>query len=240
MTSPAIYVGSVMHRRYSPRRHRFRYRGFWLLLDVDRLGDLSLGLLSHDRFNMFSVFTRDHGDGTERPLGDQARALLEDKGVHLGRGSIELLCMPRVLGYGFNPLSIYFCKYADGTPAARIYEVHNTFGERHSYVIPSSATPDSCAKRFYVSPFLDMDLIYDFAVTQPESRLAVVIRARRGTQAVMSACMAAGRRALTDAALLGCFLRMPAVTAKVIAAIHWEALRLWLKGLKLVPRTKNA
>jgi DUF1365 family protein len=237
----AIYTGAVMHRRFVPRAHRFRYQGFWLLVNVDSLPGLRSRLLSHNRFNLFSLFDRDHGDGGARPLGDQARALLRAHGIDIGGGQIELLCMPRTLGYSFNPLSIYFCRSGDGAPAALIYEVHNTFGERHSYVLPAPEGygRHSCPKRFYVSPFLDMDMSYDFTVTPPGDRLAVAIRVRRGAQTAMTACMAGERRALTDRALLGCFLRMPAITLKVIAAIHWEALRLWLKGLKLTPRPQT-
>lgn len=236
--TPALYIGAVMHRRLSPRPHRFRYQGFWLLVDVDRLSEMRLGLLSHNRFNLFSLFDRDHGDGGDRPLGDQVRATLAAHDIDTGGGSIELLCMPRTLGYGFNPLSIYFCRYANGAPAALIYEVHNTFKQRHSYVLPAAGerTYHSCAKRFYVSPFLDMDLTYDFAVTAPGDRLAVGIRARQGETLVMSACMSAGRSPLTDSTLLSCFIRIPLVSLKVIFAIHWEALRLWWKGIRLVSR----
>jgi len=237
--APALYTGAVMHRRLSPRRHRFRYRGFWLLVDVDRLPGMRLALLSHNRFNLFSLFDRDHGDGSDRPLGNQVRARLAAQGIDIGKGSIELLCMPRTLGYGFNPLSIYFCRNRDGTLAALIYEVHNTFKERHSYVLPATGERinHSCAKRFYVSPFLDMDLTYHFAISAPGDRLAVSIGARRGEALEMSACVSASRRHLTDAALLGWFIRIPMVSLKVIAAIHWEALRLWWKGVRLVSRT---
>ena len=243
--SAALYICSVMHRRVSPRVHRFRYRGFWLLFDIDDMAGLGArhALLSHNRFNLFSLFDRDHGDGGATPLGDQIRSRLRTAGIEIGGGEIRLLCMPRTLGYSFNPLSIYFCRHENGAAAALIYEVHNTFGQRHSYVIPAAeaegAFHQSCDKRFYVSPFLEMDLRYDFAVAEPGERLAVSIRASRAGEPVMFACLAGARRDLTDATLLGSFLRMPAITLKVIAAIHWEALRLWFKGLRLVPRPQH-
>lgn len=225
-----------MHRRFSPLPHRFRYRGFWVLVDVDRLPEMRFSFLSHNQFNLFSLFDRDHGDGSGRPLGVQAREHLAAHGIDIGTGSVELLCMPRTLGYSFNPLSVYFCMHANGAPAALIYEVHNTYGQRHNYVLPAhgSHVHQSCAKRFHVSPFLDMDLTYHFSVAIPAKRLAVSILVRREETLLMSACMAAGRSSLTDGSLLGCFIRLPMVTLKVIAAIHWEALRLWLKGFKLV------
>lgn len=233
--APAIYIGAVMHRRLKPRAHRFRYQGFWLLVDVDSLPELRMTFLSHNRLNLFSLFDRDHGDGSDRPLGDQARARLAAHGIDIDRGSITLLCMPRTFGYSFNPLSIYFCRHADGALAALIYEVHNTFKQRYSYVLPAAGerTYHSCAKQFYVSPFLNMDLTYDFAVATPGERLAIGIRVRRGEALLMSACVAAARQPLTDAALLGCFMRIPLVSLKVIAAIHWEALRMWWKGFRL-------
>lgn len=235
--APALYTGAVMHRRFSPRPHRFRYRGFWLLVNVDRPREPRLALLSQNRFSLFSLFDRDYGDGSGRPLGDQARALLAAHNIDIANGSIELLCMPRTLGYSFNPLSIYFCRYADGALAALIYEVHNTFGQRHSYVLPAAGKRvyHSCAKQFYVSPFLEMDMTYDFAVAEVAERLAISIRVRRGETLMMSACVAADRRPLTDFALLSCFLRIPLVSFKVIAAIHWEALRLWWKGFRFIP-----
>lgn len=239
--APALYVGAVTHRRLAPRRHHFRYNGFWLLLDLDHLSDLRrhTRFLSHNRFNLFSLHDRDHGDGSATPLREQIRSRLRVAGIDFDQGRIRLLCMPRTLGHCFNPLSIYFCEDAAGSPVALVYQVHNTFGERHSYVIPAEPGPafrQSCDKRFYVSPFLEMGLRYDFTVTAPAERLSVAIRASDAKAAVMFACLAATRRPVTDATLLGRFLKMPAITLKVIAGIHWEALRLWLKGLKLVPR----
>ncbi len=236
----AIYAGSVMHRRLTPRRHRFRYRGFWLLLDLGELEHLPerLALFSRNRFNLVSLHDRDHGDGSAAPLRAQIERKLAGAGIAWPGGSIRLLCMPRVLGYGFNPLSIYFCAAPDGSPAAIVYEVHNTFGERHSYVIPLSGRGDarhSCPKAFYVSPFLDIDMRYDFTVSEPGERLTVSIRASQCGRPVMIACLAGERRALTDAALLRLLATMPLVTFKVTAAIHWQALRLWLKGLRLRP-----
>ena len=162
---------------------------------------------------------------------------LAQSGFAFSSGTIQLLCMPRMFGYSFNPLSIYFCAHPDGTPAAVVYEVHNTFGERHSYVIPLGACDGihhSCQKAFYVSPFLDMDLRYDFAVRQPDDRLTVSIRASRNDAPVMIACLSGKRHDLTNTALLSLLFTRPAATFKVTAAIHWEALRLWFKGVALV------
>jgi uncharacterized protein len=235
----SIYVGSVMHRRLTPRVHRFRYRLFWLLLDLDELDSLPARLrwFSRNRFNLFSLHNRDHGDGSGAPLNVQISELLRLSGIPLNGGKISLLCMPRMLGYSFNPLSIYFCANADGTPAAIVYQVHNTFGERHNYMIPLGTGDDvhhSCNKAFYVSPFMEMGLRYDFAVSQPEDSLAVSIRASGSDgKPMLIACLAGKRQALTDQALLARFFAMPAMTFKVTAAILWQALQLWLKGISI-------
>jgi len=235
----SLYVGSVMHRRLQPCMHRFRYRAFWLLLDLDELDEISSNLrwLSHNRSNIFSFYDADHGDGTETSLHVQVERQLSDAGVDLAGGRIHLLCMPRTLGYCFNPISVFFCYRADGALAALVYQVHNTFGERHSYVIPvvdqSAARHQRCQKLFYVSPFLDMDMRYDFRITGPDERLAVGISASSSARPVLNAVLTGRRRELTDRNLMVVFLKIPAITIKVIAAIHCEAFRLWAKGVRL-------
>ena len=240
----ALYVGAVMHRRLRPTVHQFRYRAFWLLIDLDELPALTarLRLFSHNRFNLFALHEADQGDGGTTPIRIQAERLLSEAGIDFAGGSIRLLCMPRTLGYSFNPISIYFCHRPGGELAAIIYEVHNTFGERHSYVASietkSGEIRQNCRKSFYVSPFMDMDLAYHFRLTEPAERVAVGISASKGGERVLNASLTGLRRELTDGALLSIFLRMPLITAKVTLAIHWEALRLWLKGMRL--RTRPA
>lgn len=240
----ALYVGTVMHRRLRPKVHQFRYRAFWLLIDLDELPVLTarLKLFSHNRFNLFALHETDLGDGSPTPLRIQTERLLEGAGIDIAGGAIRLLCMPRTLGYSFNPISIYYCHRPDGELAAIIYEVHNTFGERHSYVASIDANSDeirqNCRKVFYVSPFMDMDLAYHFRLTEPAERVVVGINASKGGERVLHASLAGLRRELTDRALLQTFFRIPLITAKVTLAIHWEALRLWLKGIRL--RTRPA
>jgi uncharacterized protein len=238
----ALYLGAVMHRRLRPTLHQFRYSAFWLLIDLDELPELTarLRLFSHNRFNLYALHETDQGDGSKTSLRVQAERLLSEGGIDIAGGSIQLLCMPRTLGYSFNPISIYFCHIPCGELAAIIYEVHNTFGERHSYVVPVRTKLDeirqNCRKVFYVSPFMDMDLAYQFRLSEPAERIAVGITASKGGERVLNACLTGARRELTDAALLLVFLRIPLITAKVTLAIHWEALRLWLKGMRLRSR----
>ena len=213
-----------------------------MLLDLEELDMLQRKLrwFGHNRFNLFSLCDHDHGDGSDTPLAVQITELLGQNGISLADGNIHLFCMPRMLGYSFNPLSIYFCNNRDGTPAAVVYQVHNTFGERHFYVIPSAEgdlTRHSCAKTFYVSPFLDMGLRYDFSLDHREGGLTLSIAANDSDdKTVMFAALASKRHVLTDGELLRLLLVLPAMTVKVIAAIHWQALRLWLKGVSLRPK----
>ena len=228
-----------MHRRVQPRVHKFRYRAFWFLVDLDELAEISkrLRFFSHNRRNLFSLQDTDHGDGTATPLRAQVERQLEEAGINLIGGPIRLLCIPRTLCFCFNPLSVYFCYRADGALAALIYQVHNTFGERHSYVMPvgngSGALHQHCQKTFYVSPFMDMNMRYDFRVIGPGLRIGVGIGTSVSATPVMNAVLTGAREELTDRNLINVFLAIPVVTLKVIAAIHWEALRLWMKGLRL-------
>jgi uncharacterized protein len=238
----SLYAGTVTHRRFGPRGHKFRYRAFWILIDLDELPALAtqLRLFSHNRANLFGLRDIDHGDGSTTPLRVQVQRHLAAVGIDPVGGSIKLLCMPRTLGYSFNPLSVYFCYGADASLAALLYEVHNTFGERHCYVIPvndeSRGLHQRCKKMFYVSPFMDMDLRYEFEVRGPSDRIAITIRVSRAGRAVLRASLAGVHRELTDRTLFRLFLSIPAITLKVTAAIHWEALRLLLKGQRLRSR----
>ncbi|MDG2523474.1 DUF1365 domain-containing protein [Caulobacter segnis] len=233
----ALYVGEVRHRRTRPREHALRYRVFMLLLDLDRVDGLlgRLRLLRRGRFGLMSFSAADHGDRSGRPLREQVEAKLAAAGTEAG-GPIRLLTMPRILGYGFNPLSLYFCHRPDGSLAAILYEVSNTFGERHDYLIATpegseEAVRQSAPKRFYVSPFMDMDLSYAFTVQPPADRTGVTITVSDGEGPMLTASFAGDRRPLTDGQLLRAWLSHPLLTFKVMAGIHWEALKIWRKGV---------
>ncbi len=237
MTSSSLYRGSVRHVRLRPRRHALRYRVFWLLLDLDARP--ALRLLSFGRFNLFGFDERDHGDGTPGGLRAWVAGQLDAAGID-APGPVRVLTMPRVLGYVFNPISVYFCHRADGTLAAVLYEVNNTFGTRHSYLfaVGAEAHPlrHACRKQLYVSPFLPTGMTYRFRLAPPAARVALAIDAADAAGPVLSAVLSGRRVKLTDAALLRAFLAIPLLTLKVTAAIHWQALRLWLKRVPLVPR----
>lgn len=231
----ALYVGTVTHSRLEPLEHRFRYRVFYGLFDIDRLGELSdrLRLFSLGRFNLFSFRARDYGPADGSPLRPWVERSLADAEVDLDGGKILLLTFPRVLGFVFNPLSIWYCYGPDGDLRGVIYEVRNTFGDRHSYVVPvrpDHSTRHRFDKQLHVSPFNDMDQTYQFSISEPGQRLSVSIDQSEEGSRFLRAGMALSRLPLTDMNLIRVFLTHPLVTVKVVAAIHWEALRLWVKG----------
>lgn len=238
----ALYSGQVMHHRLRPREHTLRYRVFWMLLDLDELDQMSRSLrfFSRNRFNLMGFHDADHGDGSETPLRVQATRLLERRGVDIGSGAIRLLTMPRVLGYVFNPISLYYCHRPDGALAAMIYEVTSTFRERRAYVLPVAPEDgrvgridQATGKGLYVSPFMDMDMRYAFKGAVPDDRLNLAIDGLDSQGLLIATAMRGRRRALSDRALLAAMAAMPLLTIKVVAAIHWEALKLWLKGVPL-------
>ena len=246
--SPAsgLYTGTVMHKRVRPKQHRLDYRAFWLLLDLAEIDDLarSCRLFSRNGFNLFSFHDRDHGGGTHEPLREQVVGHLTRAGIDIGDGPIRLLTMPRILGYVFNPISVYFCHRPDGELAAILYEVTNTFGQRHSYLIgvDRGVAPETMAirqaapKTLYVSPFLGMGMTYDFRIVEPGEIVSLVVRGSDSEGPLITASMVGTRREIGDAVLLRAAATHPLLTIKVVAAIHWEALKLWVKGVRLVPR----
>lgn len=237
MTAGAtLYEGHVTHSRLEPFKHAFRYRVFYGLFDIDRLGELDneLRWFSVGRFNLFGFDEADHGPADGSPLRPWVEETLERAGVSLDGGRVELLAFPRILGYVFNPLSIWFCHGPDGELRAVIHEVRNTFGDRHNYVVPvvSEGLRHSFDKMMHVSPFNGMDQTYRFALTEPGSRLSVSIEETEGGIPVLRAGMALARREMTDASLLRMFFSHPLLTLKVISTIHWQALRLWARGAR--------
>jgi DUF1365 family protein len=236
----ALYVGEVVHQRSANFNHRLHYSLYMLLLDIDRIEGTTrrLRLLSQGRSGLMSFNARDHGDRSDTPLRAQIETHLAGAGIDLQGGAIRLLTMPRILGYGFNPISVYFCYRPDGQVAALVYEVTNTFHERHSYLVavPEDAPPgplrQTTEKRFFVSPYMDMALTYDFTVRLPGEAVSIVVAVRRGDTPVQTASFAGRRRPLTDGQVLRAFLTHPLLTWKVTAGIHWEALKMMIKGAR--------
>lgn len=241
MMHSAIYCGSVMHRRVRPKKHHLRYDVFYLLLDLDELPALNFRLLGIERASLLSFHAKDHGSGTG-DLRGWVLAQLRAAGISDEIANIRLMCFPRVLGFVFNPISVYFCSDASGAIAAILYEVNNTFGGRHAYVLPADAVNgrvfQSSAKQLYVSPFNDVSGGYHFTVRLPDEKVALSIDQHDGDGPVLRAAFAGRRHPLDTLNLLRVAVLYPLLTLKVVAAIHWEALKLWLKGVPLHKRPR--
>jgi DUF1365 family protein len=235
-----LYPARVAHRRLIAPFYRFVYRVFYLLLDIDRIDEAARGLrlFSHNRFNLLSFHDRDHGAQQPGQLRVWAEQLLLENGISLDGGRIRLLCMPRLFGFAFNPISLWYCEHRDGQLRAVIAEVRNTFGERHSYLLASDGAPFAYEvphekeKCFHVSPFFDLVGRYRFTISEPGEGLRVLLHETREGIAILDATIAAERRTLNDRNVLQQVLMMPFMTLKVVAGIYWEALKIWLRGAK--------
>ena len=244
----ALYRGKVSHRRLEPLTHSFEYRVFYGLFDIDELDRLDgeLRLFSLDRFNLFSLQTGKHGPvdgGALRPWVD---SLLADNGINLRGGPIRLLAFPRVLGYVFDPISVWYCYDPGHELRAVIHEVRNTFGDKHMYVVPIEADGDlrhRFDKQLHVSPFNPMNQRYEFTLNDPAERITIGITQRDAGQIMFRAGLHLNRLQLTDGNLLRLFFTHPLVTYKAVGAIHWQALLLWAKGARFhkrpEPQTPN-
>lgn len=236
--SHTIYRSSVMHQRLFPQRYRFVYRVFSLLFDIDRLDHLSKKsrFISHNRWNLFSFHDCDHGARDGSPLRPWLERQLDHFGILLDGGKVQLLCFPRILGYTFNPLSLWFCYHANGELRAILCEVSNTFGESHSYLLADNNhnLPDpvrmSRNKCFHVSPFIGMQADYRFIIHRPNEKIGVIINEYQNDELMLVATQNGERVELTSMNLLRESLRVPMVTAKVMLMIHWQALKIWLRG----------
>ncbi len=241
----SLYRGEVMHARMKPVPHRFTYSVFNFLIDLGRLEEAggSSRLFSVNRRNLLSFHEADHGPRDGSSLLAHAQRLLGEAGIDITGGRVLLLCYPRLLGLVFNPLSVYYAYRVDGALAGVIYEVRNTFGQHHSYVAPiepgdlsAAGLRQERAKLFYVSPFNGMAMRYLFRLRPPTDTISVRILETDDDGPLLAATFKGQRKPLTDSTLLAALAAVPLLTATVVAGIHWEALKLWLKGLRLVPR----
>ena len=237
-----IYFGEVVHQRMRPRKHRLRYKVFSLLLDLNDLEPISerSNMFGFNRPAFFSVHDADHGDG--QGIRRWVERQLMTSGLGESSHRILMLTYPRILGDVFNPLTLFFCYKPDGNLGAVIHEVHNTFKERHAYTLPVRAGGNEIVrqrsrKEFYVSPFIPMDCSYDFRIQPPGDKVRVVIREEDREGLLLAAAFSGDHRPLTDVNLLKAAFKYPLMTLKVVIGIHWEAVRLFLKGAPYFPHS---
>lgn len=241
-----LYVGDVMHQRMKPVGHRFRYKVYSLLVDLDRLdeADRLSPLFSVNRANLMAFHEADHLRGTsETSLRTHIDGLLRQAGLAQKAARIELACYPRIFGQVFNPLSVYYAYDSDGKIVAMVYEVRNTFGESHTYVckieageISRAGIRQSRAKNFYVSPFIELNMRYHFRMSIPGDELKWRILETDVSGPLLAATYNGTRKTVSTASILTCLLQIPLLPWKIVGGIHYEALKLWLKGMRYVPR----
>lgn len=235
----SLYSSMVMHRRLYPVSYRFMYRLFNILVDIDQLDVATKHspVFSANRFNLFSFYVKDHLLSTATSLRETADTILAKFNVSKSPSKIYILCFPRVLGCVFNPLSIWYCLDNENQPVAIICEVRNTFGEKHFYLLSQEQTlwpvKQRHAKQFHVSPFIGMDADYEFRISRPGALSTVGIREYENNELMLVASMKCQRIEFNSWNLILQSIRVPFQTVKVLAAIHWQALWIWIAGAPL-------
>jgi DUF1365 family protein len=246
MNAATLYAGRVAHIRHTPFRHRFDYRIWMMRADLDRLDEIAAGskFFSHNKPGLISLQDKDHGFRDGRPLRAYVDSALARQSLSQFGAKVEFVTSPRLLGYAFNPISFFFCRDEAGRLGAVLHQVKNTFGDQIGYLMPvlgDGLIRGSAPKRMHVSPFFDMRGGYRFALTAPREKLTVSIQYGVAQQKRMTATMILNARPFTDASILRLLAEMPLAPMKVITAIHWQALKLYLRGAKFhgVPAQKH-
>jgi hypothetical protein len=232
VSSATTYATVVTHARTAPLVNRFRYRSSAWLVDLDKLPTLPVGLRWLARFD-----TADHIGAPQQSLRDNVTAVLADEGIDVAGGRILMLANARALGHAFNPISVHWCYGADGALAAVVAEVHNTYGDQHAYVLrpgPDGRVDGHLDKAMYVSPFNPVDGTYRIIVSEPGPRLSVSVTLERDGQPPFVASLQGSRQPVRP--LLRAALSTATTSLRVTTLIHWQGVRLFLRGLRVEPR----
>ena len=238
----SIYNGKVIHKRFKPKTHYFKYNVFSLLIDLSELEYLNkkIKFFSHNKFNLISFYERDHGNRDDTSLVLWVKKNLEDNNISSKNVKIKLLCYPRILGYVFNPLSVFYFYDIVETLKCILYEVKNTFGEQHTYIFKvdneQNLYQHNCSKKFHVSPFIEMNCKYFFRLLKPGEKISVIIDQYQADEKILYASQDGKRADFNTKELIKSYLRHPLMTFKIISAIHFEAFKLWAKGIKLIKK----
>ena len=236
-----IYIGKVIHKRFKPKEHYFKYNVFSLLIDLNELEEINkyIKFFSYNKFNIISFYDKDHGDRDGSSIKLWVKKNLRNIGIMTEDISIKLLCYPRIFGYVFNPLSTYFIYNKHSELISIFYEVKNTFGEQHTYIFKAQdekTVQNKCKKKFYVSPFIEMDCEYHFKTLNPREQLSVVINQNDKDGKLLFASQDGISKDFNNKNLIFSYLNHPLMTFKIIGAIHYEAFKLWAKRIKLIAK----
>ena len=238
----SIYIGNVIHKRFKPKIHFFKYKVFSILLDISEIDilDKSLKIFSYNKFNIVSFYDADHGPRDGTSIKEWVIKNLNDNRINTENIKIKLLCYPRIFGYVFNPLSVFFIYNKNSELISILYEVKNTFGEQHTYVFKTKENENyikhTCKKKFHVSPFIEMDCTYFFRILKPSEKISVIIDQYDEEGKLLYASQDGDRIEFNNKNLVLSYLRHPLMTFKIIVAIHFEAFKLWTKGIKFVKK----
>ena len=242
MINSYIYNGTVIHKRFKPKEHYFKYKVFSLLINLSELEELDkkINFFSLNKFNLISFYEKDHGARDGSSLADWVKQNLKANNIITENIVIKLLCYPRIFGYVFNPLSIFFIYDKDERLISILYEVKNTFGEQHTYIFrvenENKLIQNNCSKKFHVSPFIEMDCTYFFKITKPEEKILVYIDQHDNKGKLLVAFQEGVKVNLNNKNLLKNYFFHPLMSFKIILAIHFEAFRLWIKGVKFIKK----
>ena len=236
-----IYTGKVIHKRFKPKEHYFKYNVFSLLIDLNELEEINkyIKFFSYNKFNIISFYDKDHGDRDGSSIKLWVKKNLRNIGIMTEDVRIKLLCYPRIFGYVFNPLSTYFIYNKHSELISIFYEVKNTFGEQHTYIFKAKdekTVQNKCKKKFYVSPFIEMDCEYHFKTLNPREQLSVVINQNDKDGKLLFASQDGISKDFNNKNLILSYLTHPLMTFKIIGAIHYEAFKLWAKRIKLIAK----
>jgi len=235
-----IYAGTVIHKRFKPKLHTFKYNVFSLLIDLSEVDllDKTLKIFSYNKFNIISFFNKDHGPRDGSSLKNWVIDNLKKKNIESNNIQIKLLCYPRIFGYVFNPLSVFYVYDKNSDLISILYEVKNTFGEQHTYIFKTKKEQNLiqhvCKKKFHVSPFIEMNCVYFFRLLKPDNKISIIIDVQNPAGKILYASQDGLKSELNNNNLIKSYLKHPLMTFKIIIAIHFEAFKLWTKGIKFI------